>query len=325
MSENEINMRSTKAEILDALNKAMLRAEAAEKGRLNPEKQEKEKIEKKVVESAVKSVGLEIFSKELIEKFNDLQAAIKVEEDRLKELYDVGEELQKLALAIEAGRERITEIQNEKEEKEEAARIKFVELTDEYDKKNAELKDEYSKRKTELQAEHDSLLKNLKQERTRENEEFQYNLTRTREKENNAWADEKVSRENELKKNEERAAELLADAERKIEYVKSLEEKVENIPGLIAAEKETAILSVTDSLKREFDHQNALAEMERKIAVTRLEDRVKYLTGELDATSKTVESLQGKLDRAYTEMRELASKTVESASGFKIIGAQEKT
>jgi len=34
--------------------------------------------------------------------------------------------------------------------------------------------------------------------------------------------------------------------------------------------------------------------------------------------------LQDKLDRAYSEIRDLATKTVESAGGLKIIGAPEK-
>jgi hypothetical protein len=110
MTEMEITGKNTKAEILDALNKALLRAEAAEKGKLNPEKTEKERVEKKAIETTKSAVEQNIFSKELIDKFNDLQVAIAAEERRLQELYGVGRELQKLALIIEAEKERLAAI-----------------------------------------------------------------------------------------------------------------------------------------------------------------------------------------------------------------------
>ena len=117
-------------------------------------------------------------------------------------------------------------------------------------------------------------------------------------------------RETELQKHEARAAELLADAESKAEYIRSLEEKVENISILITSERESAITSTTESLAREYAHQSALAEMESKNAVVRLEDKVAFFEKQLAGSNKAVEVLQGKLDKAYSEMRDLASKTV---------------
>ncbi len=313
MVESEISMKNTKAEILDALDAALKRAEAAEKSRLNPEKEEKERNEKKAVEATKKAVEQNIFSKELNEKWEDLQAAIAAEEKRLQELYGVGREVQKLALAIEAGRDRIAAIEAETSEKEDAARKNLEALKTEYEQKNAA-----------LQAEHDSYMKKTKTERTRENEEYQYNLSRTREKENNAWADEKTARESELQRREARASEMLADAESKVEYIRSLEEKVAHIPNLIASEKEAAIAATAQSLKQEQEHRAALAEMESKNAVARLEDKAAFLEKQLAASNKAVEILQGKLDKAYSEMRDLAGKTVESAGSLKIIGSPDK-
>ena len=312
MAEPEITMKNSKSEILDALNQALKRVEMAEKARLNPEKVEKERNEKRVVEATKKAVEQNVFSKELNEKFNDLQAAIAAEETRLQELYGVGKEVQKLALAIEAGRERISAIEAERSEKEEAARISLERLKKEFEQKSAE-----------LQAEYDTTMKKLKLERTRENEEYQYNLARKREKENNAWADEKAARESELQKRESRATEMLADAESKAGYIRSLEGKVESIPKTLASEKESVIAATTEALKREYAHQTALAEMERKNAVVRLEDKAAFLEKQLAGSSKAVDVLQGKLDKAYSEMRDLAAKTVETAGSLKIIGNRE--
>ena len=346
MAGPEISTKNTKAEILDALNAALERAEKAEKARLNPEKTEKDRNEKRAVESAKKSIEQNIFSKELNEKFVDLQAAIAVEEDRLQDLYGVGRELQKLALVIEAGKERIAEIEAEKSTKiaeMEAERIaKITEIDAERTARIAEmdaekaakedttkknfdkLKKDIEQKSTELQSEYDTYAKKLKIERTRENEEYQYNLTRTRERDNNSWADDKAARESELQKRETKVAELLADAESKVEYIRSLEEKVEKIPDLLKSEKESAVASTTDTLKREHKHQTALAEMECKNSVARLEDKVAYLQKELDSANKAVVLLQGKLDKAYSEIRDLATKTVETAGSVKIISNTEK-
>jgi hypothetical protein len=309
MNETEITMKNTKAEMLDALKNALQRAEAAEKRKLNPEKVEKEHIEKKAIETAKKAVEQNIFSKELNDKFDDLQTAIAAEENRLQELYEVGRELQKLALVIESGNDALEKMETEKLLKIDEAKNSLKQLEIEYSQKSAN-----------LQAEYDETAKKLKLDRTRENEEFQYNLTRTREKENNTWLDEKAIRESTMLKREEQAAELLAEAESKVEYVKTLEEKVNGIAALLESEKQIAVDAATASLHREFEYKSTLADKDYNNSVARLEDKISYLEKELDISNKSVNTLQNKLDRAYTELRELATKTVESASGVKIIG-----
>ena len=307
--EQEITMKNTKAEMLEALNAAMSRAKAAESGKLNPVKMEKEKVEKKAVESAKASVEQNIFSTELVNKFKDLQSAINTEEARLQELYGVSSELQKLTLVIESGRERQTQIDAENTAKIENA-------TQSLDN----LRAEYIQKKSELQEEYDVLSKKLKIERAREAEEFQYNLKREREKEAFAWDDEKTSRESELTKKEEIAATMLEDAETKAEHMKALEAKVENIPTLIESEKKTATEAACAELTREYEFKITLADKDYQNSLARKDDRILQLEKELDIASKTNASLQNKLDKAYSEIRELATKTVESASGVKIIG-----
>jgi hypothetical protein len=310
VAESEITIKSTKAEMLEALNSALKRAEMAERGSLNPEKEEKDKVEKKAVESAKKAVEQNIFSKELNDKFNDLQMAIAAEEGRLFELYGVGKELQKLALAIEAGKEHIAKIGAEKTEKEYAA-----------GKRREELDAEFVQKKDELKTGYEDHVKKLKLDRERENEEYQYNLSRAREKEENAWADKSATREAELVRREAQAKELLAEAEKEAEYKASLEEKVKNIPMLLQSEKEAVVLSVTETLKKEYEYKSNLTEKDYKNSVGRLEDKILFLEKELESANKSVELLQTKLDKAYVEMRELATKTVESASRVKIIGS----
>jgi len=308
-NDQEITMKNTKAEILEALNAALARAEAAESGKLNPVKVEKEKTEKKAVESAKASVEKNIFSAELLGKFNDLQVAIAAEEARLQELYGVSAQLQKLALVIEAGRERQLQIDSESDTKAEEARVSIEKL-----------RGDYSRMKLELQEEYDAISKKLKVERAREAEEFQYNLKREREKDNNDWESEKDARETALAKKEEQAQAILAEASEKAEYIKSLEEKVGGIAALIEAEKKVAKDAAIAELTREYEHKAALSNKDNESIQARQNDKIVYLEKELEAANKANLTLQDKLDKAYAELRELAVKTVESASGVRIIG-----
>jgi hypothetical protein len=307
-------MKNTKSEILDALKQALQRADQAEKGKLNPIKEEKELQNRKAIESTKKAVEQNIFSQELINKYNDLQTALLAEENRLQELYGVEREVQKLALVIEAAKERASAIEADHAEKETASK-KSLEM----------LNAEHAQKSLEYRVENDSYLEKLKTERARETEDYQYNLKRTRERENNAWADEKAAREAELQKHEAQAAELLENAQSQVEYIKSLEEKVANIPSVLEAEKDMAIKATSEQLNREHAHLIALSEVEWKSAVSRLEDKVDYLERELALANKNKQELEQKLDKAYSEIRDLASKTVESASGVKIISGTEKS
>ena len=307
--EQEITMKNTKAEMLEALNSALARAQAAETGKLNPVKVEKEQMEKKAVESAKAAMKQNIFSVELNNKFMDLQVAIAAEEARLQELYGVSAELQKLAQIIEAGRERQAQIDSENGAKIEEAKASLEVL-----------KAEYTQKKAELQEEYDTLAKKLKVERTREAEEFQYNLKREREKENNIWEDGKAARELTLSKKEEQAQAILVEAEAKVEYIKALEAKVESIPALIESEKKAAVTSAIAELTREHEYKTALSDKDYQNSLARQNDKIAYLEKELESAGKSNAALQNKLDKAYTELRELATKTVESASGVKIIG-----
>ena len=312
MEDQEITMKNTKAEILDALEAARRRADAAEKGRLNPEKTEKVAAEKRAITSAQKAIEQNIFSVELTNKWNDLQTAISAEEARIQELYGVSRELQKLALVIESGNERLSAIEAEKTAKTEEAQASLERL-----------RLEYTQKKAELQAEYDEAAKRLKQDRTREQEEYQYTQTRTRAKENNTWDDEKATREAELAKTETRISELLAEVEAKAEHTRALESKVDGIPAMLEAEKAAAIEATTAALLKDHEHKAALLAKDAESTVARLNDKVAYMEKELGLAAKTNIDLQSKLDKAYAEMKELATKTVESASGVKILGAPE--
>ena len=109
--KEEISLKNTKQEILDALNAALEREKEAKSIKYEPEK-EVEKIKKETaVKETKENVKNNIFSEELNKKFNDLETALKTEEEKLKNLYDIEGELNNMTVVVNASREAIANIE----------------------------------------------------------------------------------------------------------------------------------------------------------------------------------------------------------------------
>jgi len=308
MSEPEVSIKNTKAEIMDALNAALQREKEAKTQKSDPVAEEAVKKEIRIVESTKKAVEENVFSEALTKKFNELEAAISIEEKRLSELYGIEKELQNLTLVINAGKDVLEKIESNKKEQTAALENEIRELKDNYAQKNEELKADY-----------DSRAKALKTERDRETEEYTYQLKRFRTLENNEWEDKKISREAALAEKEKAAAQIMAEAQEKADNIKSLEEKVADIPAMIEREVATAVNDTTNNLNRDFDHKIEIAGKDYSNTISQLEYKVESLTQELSKATALSSSLQSKLDKAYAEMRDLATKTVETSGGVRFI------
>ncbi|MBP3284476.1 MAG: hypothetical protein J6M02_03135 [Clostridia bacterium] len=88
-----------------------------------------------------------------------MEKAIAVEEEKLKNLYGIEKELQNIVLVINAGKESISRVENEKKIRTEEIISELQLLEDTFKRKNAELQKEF-----------DDKSKQLKIERERENE-----------------------------------------------------------------------------------------------------------------------------------------------------------
>lgn len=309
MKKEEITIKNTKAEILDALNAALEREKKIAITKSNPEKEEKEIKVAKAIESSKVNVEKNIFSEELNKKFNDLEIAIAAEEDKLKNLYGIEKELNDLTLVINAGKDCVLEIENNK-------RIKSEELDNEI--KELELK--YKQKSEALQEEYEKMAKDLKTKRDRENEEYEYKIKREREIDSNKWNDEKSERENKLAKAEEETRRLLEEAKEKVEYIKELEEKVNRIPELLEKEYARGKKEITVELERDHKYETELLKKDYINQIDRQNDKIEALKEEIANVNNLNNKLQEKMDKAYAQIKELATKTVESAGGVKIIG-----
>lgn len=309
MKKEEISLKNTKAEILEALNEALEREKNINKVKSDPIKEEKEKKTKEAVETSKENVSKNIFSDELNNKFNSLEMAIAAEEEKLKDLYGIEKELANITLVVNAGKDVLREIEDKKALE-----------TDKLNESIKSLEEMYQKKKNELEQEYDLKAKTLKLERDREIEEYNYKLKRDREIDKNKWDDEKRVREDNLKNKELETKKIFEEAKEKESYLKDLESKVSSIPDMIQKEYERGVKETTANLKKEYDYQIELLKKDYQNTIDRQNDKIESLNNEVNKINELNNKLQDKLDKAYLEMKELATTTVEANGGVKIIG-----
>ena len=312
MKKEEITLKNTKAEILDALNKALEREKNLNKIKSNPVEEEKNKEKEKIVEKSRENVKQNIFSQELIDKFNDLDSVINILEDKLKNLYGIEKELNNITLVVNASKDCIADIENRKALKEDELKESIEALEQEYKLKKAMLEQEY-----------ETKAKELKTVRDREIEEYNYKLKRDREISNNKWEDEKKLRENKLKELEIETKRIFDEAKEKETYIHDLEKKVEELPTVLEKEYARGRKDATTEIEKEYKYKNELMSKDYQNTIDRQNDKIASLNEEINKYIENNKYLQEKMDIAYKEMKELATKTVEANGGVKILNNSE--
>lgn len=307
MKKEEITLKNTKAEILEALNQALEREKNINKTKSDPQKEEVERKKKESISESKENIKQNIFSDELITKFKNLETAIEALEEKLKNLYGLEGELNNFTLVVNAEKDFLADLEIKKKVETEKLETSIQELEALYKKKNKELEEEYATKD-----------KALKLERDREVEEYEYKLKRDREIVNNKWEDEKKIREVNLKNLEDEAKKKLKEVTEKETYLKELEQKVEGIPEMMLKEYERGRKEATAELKKEQEYQTELLKKDFQNTIDRQADKIKSLEGELEKISALNVSMQDKMDKAYVEMKELATKTVEANGQVKI-------
>ena len=72
-------------------------------------------------------------------------------------------------------------------------------------------------------------------------------------------------------------------------------------------------------LKKEYEYKEELLKKDYQNTIDRQSDKIDSLKTELDKLVETNKNLQDKVDLAYKELKELATKTVEANGGVKIL------
>lgn len=319
----KLTSKNTKAEMLESYNELVGKLNELQKKKDNPEEAIVKKEENRVVESADKLVELSILNPAITSQYEDLKKAIKVKENELKELFGIEKEANTLIGLLNTYKDKEIEL----EENFKARESKLIQaLEDKREEINREI-DKLNKEKVEtlktLKLQENELRNELKKERLRNEEEYKYELSRNKMKDKNDWEEEKIQREKDLAEKEALLQSKENDLDLKQEEFNKLKEQVEEIPVLIANAKNEGSLEKEKQLGREYGYKNSLAEKEREYETKALKEQVDRLKSDLDIRNKEKDILQEKLDKAYTEIREIATQTVKSSGGVKILSAEK--
>lgn len=314
-----INSKSTKTEILEAYNAMREKMEAMEAMKDDPVKLAAG-VEKERVECSAKNIiDSGILAPEIVQQYKDLEASINSKKAELHELYGIEAKANSLVALVNAYKDKEVELKTKYDEQ-------IGKLEVEFSQKKAAAQEELSEiaeQKKELleskRKESEELLKALRIERARDQEEYEYDLRRARIQDSDEWADERNARERKLSERETAVLARETAILEKENYITELEEKVEAIPGNI----ETAFEDGKKKGKADADKSNAFEvrtlTMKNEYEQKALQEQVARLTMDLQAAREANEILQDKLDDSYKQMKELASETVKSSGGVKIL------
>ena len=106
----------------------------------------------------------------------------------------------------------------------------------------------------------------------------------------------------------------------KEKYIQDLEKKVEEMPKTLLSEYEKGSKDTKLELEKEYKYSTELLKKDFQSIIDRQTDKIESLNEELRKITEQNISLQEKVDKAYIEIKELASKTVETTGAVKIIG-----
>lgn len=342
----KVTKKDTKDVIFNALVEAKERIAALESSKLDPEKKAKIKKNEEVVKTAEKvmadesltemihklrtdgTVTLEAIAEKISDankEYTTVVEASEIKKGELKELFDIEEVLFDLVTIVNA-KEEI------KVKYEEEYTIAKSEKDEYLAKVQAEANEEIANKKATIKA----LDEEDKQNRERKEKEWEYDFNRHQLKKNNELQDE-LEAENKVHnaKIEEEEKEL-AERESKVKdreigvaeretKMDDLEKLVAEIPtkvneareeghkkGIADTEKTTAIKS--SYAKKEF-------ESEKKV----FENRIELLEADNKKKDETIDDLTEKLNKAYAEMREMATSAINASRPTIITSGEDKS
>lgn len=102
--------------------------------------------------------------------------------------------------------------------------------------------------------------------------------------------------------------------------MKELENKVNEIPVLLEKEYAKGRKEATNELEKDHKYATELLKKDFQNTIDRQNDKIISLKEEVEKSNVEKKSLQDKLDQAYNQIKEMATKTVEATGGVKIIG-----
>ena len=332
--EKKLSLTSTKSEILNAYNELVKKIQESKQE--NPKAEQEKKVKETTVETAVKLTDEEIIGaisalklslNSKLDKIEDdltterqklakIREAIAVEDQRLKDLYQINAGADSLAAILAA----------QKEKKEEFDR----EMSDRRDELEEQIKQEKLNRDKETklwEEKRKEAEEALKKQRTREEEEYKYNLQLARKKDKDEYEQKKAQLEKELKEKMESFESGIKIREQSVtaseKELAELRIKAENFPSELEKAVQAAILETTLRLEKDF-------KFEKQLLVKDHEGEIKLKNQQIESLMAKIKDLELQLKQAYSKAenaennsKEITLKAIQSSGQIKIIEKEE--
>ncbi len=333
----KVSMTNTKKELLEAYDDLVSKIKEQQELQLNPQKIAEEKSQTEIVQkvdgvnldSVVKTINelksgissslnnIEVKLEKEVKKYEDIQKAIEVKENEIKEIFEIEKSAYTLAALIESQNQKKIEFEEEMDHKKSTTLKEIDNLRVEWEKEKKEHENSIKERDEKE-----------KKEAARQKEEFDYNFKREKQIAHDKLNDELKKQENEFNKLMESKKEELNKREsivtEKETRLNELEEKVQKFNAQLDEAITKAVSENTKKLQAEFKNKEDFItkEFEGKINVftTKIESYEKTI-GE---QNKKITELTTKLDEAYSKVQDVAVKTIESASNTKAFSELQK-
>jgi len=319
----KVKKTDTKEKIFSAYQEALKKLKEKESMVVDPYADQKKQEAERQTKSAEDFIESGFVNPEVVQKYKDLKEEISKEEAVLKELYDIEAEGARVAAMCNAYKVAKAELDEQAKADSDARKAARDAEINAIKEEIKEAQASLAKTKKDLDAEEKALKKDLANARSREAEEYKYNLDRAHSKENDAWADEKEKREKAM-------AEKEADLKKRIDEVSEREAKMNELEEKVAAfpkKLEEATEAGKAAGKAEADKSHAFekrameksAEYEKNLLEAKVEAQATLIASQ-DAKIKELET---KLDAAYTRNQELATTVAKNSGSTTIVQSSD--
>lgn len=332
--EKKISPTNTKTEILNAYNELLNKIKEAKQE--NPKAEQEKKIREATVEAAAgltdeKIIGqissLKLTLNSTLDKIEDdltaeyqrllkIRDAIKIEDQRLKDFYQINAGADSLAAILAAQKEKSEEFEREmatrKNEFEEQLKLEKLNRD-----KDTKVWEEKRKEAEEL----------LKKQRSREEEEYQYNLQLVRKKDKDQYEQKKAMLEKELtQKMESFESEIttreqsVAAAEKELTELRATTEKY---PAELERAIQTTVKETTAQLDKEhkFEKQFLLKDHDGEMKLKN--QQIESLMAKIKDLEIQLKQAYNKAENAESNTKEITLKAIQSSGQIKIIEKEE--
>lgn len=321
----KVSAKSKKSDILEAYEELLKKVETTQPISSQEKKVEKEKQEvlfgslKLNDEKIIKNIAhlkltigqsldqLEQAFSEEYRKLSNLQKAIEIETSTIEELYGIKRNARSLEVLLLAQKERKEQFE-----------LEMRKIEEELEQEIEEKKQSWKKEEEIFETEKKEQALQLKKERKRDEEDYNYTLQLERKKDNDLYEEKKQTLEKELRGKKLALETEFAQREKVVseqeQEFKNLKQEVELFPEKLEAAVKQAEAGVKEELEREFNYKTELTSQEYAGEKKLNLQTISSLKEKIKEQEEIIYQLTQKANTAGDQVQAIAIKAIEGAS-----------